>query len=357
MDIKATPYSSLKLFAHADKLQSLKRGERTAPLYVRIKPTNRCNQRCNYCCYADSTLAFVEGVKETDQIPWEKMQEIIGDLASMGVKALTFSGGGEPLVYPHINEAMRLVLDKGIDLSLITNGHLLRGETAELSLGAKWVRVSFDSATAETYSKIRGISTEAFGQVCANIERFAARKPQDCELGINFVVNHQNSAEVYQAAVLLKKLGVQHIKYTARITENPEEYHRSFRASVVEQIRQASTELIDSSFSVINKYEEDFALSTVCRRTYSTCIIKEVSTVIAADSKVYFCHDKAYVESGCVGDLKERSFKELWFSPEVETRFKNFDAKEECCHHCVYDDRNVLMNSFFSLKDGNINFI
>ena len=34
----------------------------------------------------------------------------------MGVKALTFSGGGEPLTYPHILEAVRLVKEQGIDL-------------------------------------------------------------------------------------------------------------------------------------------------------------------------------------------------------------------------------------------------
>ena len=49
-----------------------------------------------------------------------------------GVKAVTFSGGGEPLVYPYITETMEKVLDAGIDLSIITNGSMLKGRNAQL---------------------------------------------------------------------------------------------------------------------------------------------------------------------------------------------------------------------------------
>ena len=105
----------------------------------------------------------------------------------MGVKAVTFSGGGEPLVYPHIVEAMQGVLDAGIDLSIITNGQLLKGERAEVLAQAKWVRISFDSANAETYAKMRQLPLEAFDEVCSNIRQFSQRKNGKCELGVNFV--------------------------------------------------------------------------------------------------------------------------------------------------------------------------
>ena len=40
-----------------------------------------------------------EGVDQKDQIPEDKMMEIVEDLVNMGVKAVTFSGGGEPFLY------------------------------------------------------------------------------------------------------------------------------------------------------------------------------------------------------------------------------------------------------------------
>ena len=354
---KATPYSNLKIFAHAQALNDIGEGKRVAPIYIRVKPTNYCNHKCYYCSYADSELGLRDSVNRQDQIPWDKMQEIISDMSDMGVKAVTFSGGGEPLVYPHIVEAMQKVLDAGIDLSIITNGQLLSAERAEVLSKAKWVRISFDSANAETYAKVRQLPLEAFNEVCNNIQNFAKIKQKDCELGVNFVINHENANQVYDMAQVVKALGVNHIKYTARVTKDLFSYHEPFKQSAIRQIHKAKSELEDESFRVINKYEGDFDSVLVFHRCYDKCYINRIFTVIAADSKVYFCHDKAYVREGVVGDLTDRSFKDLWFSAEAVKRYQEFNPQEECDHHCVYDDRNELLNTFYSLDRNHINFI
>ncbi len=354
---KATPYSNLKIFAHAQAIKDIGEGKRIAPIYVRIKPTNYCNHKCYYCSYADSALGLRDSVNRQDQIPREKMWEIIEDMKDIGVKAVTFSGGGEPLVYPYIAQAMQKILDAKIDLSIITNGQLLKDECARVLSKAKWVRVSFDSANAQTYSKVRQLPESAFEEVCNNIRRFSEIKEKDCELGINFVVNHENADQVYDMAKMVKKLGVNHIKYAARVTKDLFDYHEPFKQSVIEQLRRAKEELGSETFKVIDKYEGDFDSALLFHRCYEKCYINQIFTVIAADSKVYFCHDKAYVKSGIVGDLANRSFKDLWFSEEVTKRYQEFDPRKECDHHCVYDDRNVLLNMFYTLNQNHINFI
>ncbi len=354
---KATPYSNLKIFAHAQALNDIGEGKRIAPIYIRIKPTNYCNHKCYYCSYADSALGLRDSVNRQDQIPWEKMQEIISDIAEMRVKAVTFSGGGEPLVYPYIVETMQGILDAGIDLSIITNGQLLKDERAEILANAKWVRISFDSANAETYAKVRQLPLKAFHEVCENIYHFSKIKQHNCELGVNFVINHENAEQVYAMAQLVKELGVNHIKYTARVTKDLFTYHEPFRQSATEQIHRAKEEMEGEGFRIINKYESDFDSALIFHRCYDKCYINRIFTVIAADSRVYFCHDKAYVEDGVVGDLKKQSFKELWFSEETVRRYQQFNAQKECNHHCVYDDRNELLNTFYSLDRNHINFI
>lgn len=354
---KATPYSNLKIFAHAQTLNDIDENKRVAPIYIRIKPTNYCNHKCNYCSYSDSELGLRDSVVRQDQIPWEKMQEIISDMKDMGVKAVTFSGGGEPLVYPHIEEAMQKILDAGIDLSIITNGQLLKDRRAEILTNAKWVRISFDSANAQTYAKVRQIPLGAFDEVCDNIHRFSEIKRKDCELGINFVVNHENADQIYDMASMVRELGVNHIKYAARVTKDLFDYHAPFRKNVIEEIHRAKAELENENFRIINKYEGDFDSALVFHRCYDKCYINQIFTVIAADSKVYFCHDKAYVKKGVVGDLKDQSFKDLWFAEETIKRYREFDPQKECDHHCVYDDRNELLNTFYSLDKNHINFI
>lgn len=354
---KATPYSNLKIFAHAHALTDIKEGRRVAPIYIRIKPTNYCNHKCYYCSYADSMLGLRDSVNKQDQIPWEKMQEIISDMKDMGVKAVTFSGGGEPLIYPYIVEAMQKICESGIDLSIITNGQMLKEERAKVLAKAKWVRISFDAANTETYAKIRQLPLIAFHEVCDNIRNFARIKNDNCELGINFVINHENADQVYDIAKMVKNLGVNHIKYTARVTKDLFSYHEPFRQIAVDQIHRAKNELENEGFRVINKYETDFDSALVFCRCYDKCYINKIFTVIAADSKVYFCHDKAYVEEGVVGDISNQSFKDLWFSEETAKRYQEFNPQQECNHHCVYDDRNELLNTFYSLDQNHINFI
>lgn len=351
------PYSNLKIFAHSEKIRALESGDRTAPIYIRLKPTNVCNHHCFYCSYADDALGLRDDVKPGDSIAWEKMQEIIRDMGEMGVKAVTLSGGGEPLAYPKIVDTMKMIKEQGIDLSIITNGQILDGERAEILCEAKWVRISLDAGTAEVYEDIRGLRPGMFAKVCDNIRRFAEIKNKDCEFGINYVIHHKNAHQVYETAKLVKSLGVNHIKYAARITKDLFEYHQPYKESVVAQLRRVEKEVADESFNVINKYEEDFDTCMLFERHYEKCYLKEFVTCIAADSKLYFCHDKAYVTDGVVANLKHRSFKEAWFSPETQERYKDFDPREECRHHCVYDDRNLLLNRFVGMSRHHINFI
>ncbi len=143
MERNSTPYSQLKIFYHQETLKRLLNGERCSPVYIRIKPTNRCNHNCNYCHYKNAYLDL-DQYSPVDEIPRDKMLQIVQDMADMGVKAVTFSGGGEPLLYPYIEETMERLLENGIDLSVITNGSLLRGKKAEILAHAKWVRISID---------------------------------------------------------------------------------------------------------------------------------------------------------------------------------------------------------------------
>ena len=352
---KATPYSNLKIFGHLEELHKVKNGERISPIYVRIKPTNRCNQNCYYCHYKNPYLEL-DQYHPADEISREKMLEIIRDFKEIGVKAVTFSGGGEPLLYPYIEETMEAVLLAGIDLSIITNCSLLTGEKAKLLAKAKWVRISQESGCGETYSKIRGVKSDTFDRLCENIEAFSKIKRPECELGVNFVIGPDNYTEVYQAGNLMYSLGANHIKYTALMSSDAEKMHAPFKRQVVEQIHRLQEEN-KADFRIINLYESDFDSCAVFGRNYDFCGIKDFVTVIAANSRIYYCHDKAYLSQGEIGDISQKSFKEVWFSKGTTEKFLKFNPQEICRHHCVYDDRNELLNRVYGLDTNHINFI
>lgn len=350
------PYSDLKIFCHPDKLQAILSRERTAPLYVRIKPTNVCNQNCSYCVYANDAVIDNRSVDRREFIPWDKMQEIIRDLHEIGTKAITFSGGGEPLCYPYICDTVDMVRNYGIDYAMITNAQALREKERSVLRAAKWLRVSLDSVNTEMYKKIRGVDT--FATVIDNITSFAKEKDDKCTLGINFVVTKDNYLNIFEFCKMLSEVGVNNIKLSPLMIKGKiPEYHASIQKEVEEQIVRVKEELQRPEFVLIDKYTDDDSFDENYQKQYSCCHVKEIFTVIGADCKVYYCHQRAYTEQGMIGDLKGQSFKELWFSEETTSKFDQMDAKKECNFRCVFDERNQLLNDLCNMDKQHINFI
>ena len=105
----SSKYSNIKIFHYQDKLDNLTLDTQVikAPLHIRIKPTNVCNHNCWYCAYKVDYLQLGQDMVERDYIPEDKMMEIINDCAEMGVKAITFSGGGEPFTYKYFLQTIK----------------------------------------------------------------------------------------------------------------------------------------------------------------------------------------------------------------------------------------------------------
>lgn len=351
-------YGSLKIIWHPDKLKSLLEKKITAPLYVRIKPTNKCNHNCFYCAYKNLKCDHSQRFNRSDEIPKNKMMEILKDFKEIGVRAVTYSGGGEPLIYPSIVDVIQKTAKYGIDLSMITNGQKLAGEKAELLTQAKWVRVSLDVNDAETFSQVRGIRKEYFYELIGNIENFAKKKNPDCELGINCVVHKENANQIYTIVKFFKELGVNHIKLTpVWLGENSFEYHAPIKDKAIEEISKAREDLQTENFAVYDTFEDDFNFASVGKRGYTRCPIMQIVSNIGADSTVYFCLDKSYSNSGVLGSIKERSFRDLWFSKEAKKIFETFNPQQSCMHHCTADLKNMFILSALGCYGEHLNFI
>ncbi len=171
------------------------------------------------------------------------------------------------------------------------------------------------------------------------------------------VVTKENHSQVSEMGRLMKGLGVNHVKYAPLITTDTYAYHSSFKDEVTKELYDLQNKYEDDRFRIVNLYTGDFEDSVFFERQYSKCPIKEFVCVIGANSKVYFCHDKAYLSDGCIGDLNKQSLLDLWKSEETTKLFAAFDARKICAQHCVYDSRNKLINSFLDMDINHINFV
>lgn len=353
-----TPYNEMKIFKHQKKLEDIENGCITGPIFLRIKPTNVCQDNCIYCSYRceDNKQQKIR-FNQTDCIEWDILKRTIIEFKNMGGKSITASGGGEPLLYYKIYEMLELSKELGLDVAMITNGQLLSGKVAESLYDANWVRISADSCNKEMFHTIRRVGKEKFTELENNIRKFAESKKKSCELGINCVVSEYNANHIYGIAEYMKNLGVNHIKFAALINQNTDEYHKKFRSNVTSQIEKAINDLTDANFKIYDKYSSHFDFSTKHYRTYNKCILMQIGAIIGADSCIYLCHDKAYDSYGLLGNLKEKSFKEIWLSDETRKFFNTFNPIEKCQHHCMYDSRNILLNNYLHIDKEDINFI
>lgn len=355
-------YSGNKIFHFPDRLRDIAAGGIPPPVHIRLKPTNRCNHRCAYCCYRHPDLLLGETMQERDEIPQAKMQELVEDLVEMGVRAVTFSGGGEPLCYPHIVEAASALADGGIKIAMLTNGSQLEGEAAALlAQRATWVRVSIDAVDAETYARVRSIGVGAFDRVCNNMRAFASIPGRTCVLGANLIVTHENCDDVLRFLQLARELGLDHVKVSgAVVSTDPEknrEYIAVFHDAVKAQIREAQATLTGEHFSVIDKVHFPDSAGESFVREYTWCPMARCLTVIAADQNVYTCQDKAYTPDGLLGSIQEQRFAELWAGPELRERLQHLDPSRDCRHHCVSHGKNLSLIDFFEADQEHIDFV
>ncbi|MBT3295605.1 MAG: radical SAM protein [Verrucomicrobia bacterium] len=355
-------YSSSKIFHFPDRLQKIAAKEIPPPIHIRLKPTNRCNHNCAYCCYRNPDLQLGEHMQERDQIPPAKMREIVADLVDMGVRAVTFSGGGEPLCYPHIVETANALMDGGIKVAMLTNGARLDGEAAELlAQRATWVRVSIGAVDPESYARVRSVGLGEFDRVCNNMRAFAAMPGRTCVLGVNFIVTQENSAQVLHFLEMAREIGVDHVKVSGVVTSTEPEENRRYMAAfydeVKAQIREAETTLANEHFSVIDKVHFPDSMRENYVREYTWCPMTRCLTIIAADQNVYTCQDKAYTTDGLLGSIRERSFADLWSSTELRERLQNLDPSRECRHHCVSHGKNLALIDFFEADQEHMDFV
>lgn len=350
-------YSTLKPFRFADRIAALAEGRPAAPIHVRIKPTNRCNHSCWYCAYRADNLQLGESMDLADTIPESKMFEIVEDLIVMGVRAVTFSGGGEPLLYKPLPEVVRRLATNGIQVATLTNGSNLRGPMADaFAEYGTWVRVSMDGWNDESYAAARSVRGNAYSRIIDNLRAFVTRRSA-CALGVSFIVTQNNVTHLYDVCALLKGIGVGHVKISAAVVSNDAaetaRYHYAIAAEARSQIARAR-ELVDESFAVLDHYHET---EERFEKSYRTCPAARLLTVIGADCEIYVCQDKAYTETGRLGSIRERRFADVWSAPETRVRLSELDPSQDCRHHCVSHRKNMLLTDFLSQDPRHVAFV
>ncbi len=319
-------YSEVKFSRFPDRLEGI-REKKKAPVHVQLIPSDLCNQSCSFCAYRDpgytsSKLFHIQGnYNPNRKLPLEKALEVLQDCSEMGVKAVSFTGGGEPTVHPDLQVMMDQASYLGLKWSLVTNGVLL--DRFDVSK-ASWVRISLDAATSKTYSRIRKVPEGHFDRALKAVKG----------RGVGFVVTPENWSEVFEATKLVKDLGARYIRIGSQVAE---ENVWSGDPSVVSDLCEAAETLAGDGFEVHNRFNrvfdgEEIPKDPLCGYQYFT-------TYIGADQNLYRCCVYAYNPRGLLGTIKDKSFKEAW-----DQAVMDLDARD--CRHCNFRSINKKISEY-----------
>jgi radical SAM protein with 4Fe4S-binding SPASM domain len=113
----------------------------------------------------------------------------------------------------------------------------------------------------------------------------------------------------------------------------------------------------DERFQVVNLFDERIANLGQGVQDYPFCGVKELICVVGGDGGVYTCCSWAFHENGYLGNIRERRFQDLWFSPEKIEFFRQHDPRKVCRIPCLYEQRNKFINYVLEREPVHVNFI
>lgn len=107
-----------KLFAEIFKYKITKQRK---PIVAYLLLTDKCNRRCRYC--------FVDPSKKKKELNFKQWKKVIDVLVAKGCKMFCLMGG-EPLIYPEIDQIVDYIKKKNVICDMTSNGILVRNKIA-----------------------------------------------------------------------------------------------------------------------------------------------------------------------------------------------------------------------------------
>lgn len=152
-------------------------GKAFAPKVVDIELTFRCNLKCKICPQ-ELYKSKQDGTplpQKSEEITLAELKATIDDLARMGVKVITLTGG-EPFLRNDIIEIVSYIKTKGVGCNILTNGMLINSQIAALLVKAKVDTITFSlDGPREIHDQVRGVKG-SFDKVCRSMEFIQEQK-------------------------------------------------------------------------------------------------------------------------------------------------------------------------------------
>ncbi|HQR84329.1 MAG TPA: GTP 3',8-cyclase MoaA [Polynucleobacter sp.] len=179
---------------------------------LRISVTDRCNFRCTYCMPKEVFDSNYPYLSHKDLLSFEEIARLTTIFAGLGVEKIRLTGG-EPLLRKNLEvlvemlAKIRTTAGKSLDLTLTTNGSILRRKAAGLKgAGLQRLTISLDGLNDDIFKQMNDVDfpvTDVLDGIAA------AQEVGFTNLKVNMVVKKgTNDQEIIAMAKHFKGSGV-----------------------------------------------------------------------------------------------------------------------------------------------------
>lgn len=308
-----------KILYHADRLAAIKAGKKPAPINLEIDLSNRCSLGCEWCHFAYThTRGPLAGKVDVpngrilggDLMDYELAKSIIVQAKAMGVRSVTWTGGGEPTLHPRFDDIVTFAHRHGMPQGIYTHGgHITAERAALLKSTMQWVYVSLDECTAADYKKSKGV--DSFEAAVNGIYKLTQAEG-DATVGVGFLIHKDNCEHMAKMAKLGTKLGADYVQFRPIVTydqNNPSE--RADNAAWVDDALSMYWS-VDKRLPVLFDAERFEMYRDWNGRSYTTCQWTQAQAVITPNGKVWNCVNKREHAAALLGDLNEELLADVW---------------------------------------------
>jgi organic radical activating enzyme len=313
MKEKTFTSTGIKIIHHPELLRSLQGGY-AYPISLQVAPTSKCNLNCSFCSNVNRD--------KNEDLSYKAIYDLLKNMRARGLKTVEWTGGGDPTLYPYINEVISVANSLGLQQGFITNGISLVNNISEFSFSyLKWIRISMNSLD---YDKIVQIPFNHFSGV----------------LGFSYVMNERTTEDI------LKKLHEYVIAFKpsyVRIVPNCQATDEQQKAN-----NKKYSEQVESWGEPFFYQKKEFCKPERCWWGY-------IKPFVLHDNYVYHC------SSVVLNDNADRQFHQKYRWCSVEELPKKYDKLIECyvptgCDHCVFTRQNNLIDDILHPNDM-VNFV
>jgi len=331
-------FNSLKALCWRDRFEQIMNGEIPKPVSITVDATNICNLRCTFCHYYE----FRKEQQRT--VPSEELLALPDIIKKLGALSVCFAGGGEPLLHPDAGLFMRKLKDIGINVGIVTNGVFIDKFIDDILYSCRWVGISVDAATINTYKELKGGSQNDFVRVINNIRLIADRRKDNISpsVGFKFLIHSVNYMEILDAIRLARSIGADDF-------HGRPAYHHTIKwdeqmiEHALEQIKIGQNIFETQKFRVFgvtHKFDKAFK-----KKIVDKCEVTPIAGLtFAADGWAYACCDLRGEEQGRLCRWNE--ILDVWGSDKHKELIKKIDPKK-CPFRCTFNSYQEILDEVF----------